>query len=82
VSADAVPEMAAIQVDVERTRAQLGATVDELSQRLDVKTRAKQQVDQVKARLRAQARRRNVQLAAAATAVAGAFVVVRVRRGG
>ena len=74
------PEMAAIQDDVERTRAELGSTVDELAQRLDVKTRAKEQWVDLKVRVKVEARRRKVHLSAAGAALITAFVVRRVRR--
>ncbi|MFS0866747.1 DUF3618 domain-containing protein [Microbacterium sp. 179-B 1A2 NHS] len=37
-----------IEADIERTRNELGATVENLAERLDVKARAKHQVDKVK----------------------------------
>ncbi|WP_205660655.1 DUF3618 domain-containing protein [Amycolatopsis antarctica] len=45
-----------IEADIERTRAELGHTVDALSEKLDVKSQARNKVDDVKQRATEQAR--------------------------
>jgi uncharacterized protein involved in exopolysaccharide biosynthesis len=45
---DAPPEVAALQADIERTRADLAHTVDQLSAKLDVKTRVRNRVAETK----------------------------------
>ncbi|GEM_PF-4522860 len=49
---DASPDQ--IEADIARTREELGETVDQLASALDVKSQAKQQVDQAKVRARQQ----------------------------
>jgi Protein of unknown function (DUF3618) len=46
--ADATPEVAELQADIERTRADLAHTVDELTAKLDVKTRVRTKVAETK----------------------------------
>jgi len=48
ISGDA--KVAALRTDIERTRAELGETVEQLAQKADVKARAKEKVDETKAR--------------------------------
>ena len=48
ISGDA--KVAALRTDIERTRAELGETVEQLAQKADVKARAKEKVEDVKAR--------------------------------
>ena len=50
------PDIAEVQADVEATRAQLGATVDELAARADVKARAEEKVEELKAEAKAKVR--------------------------
>lgn len=47
--ADAPPEVAAIEADIERTREDLAQTVDALAAKLDVKTRVRHRVAETKA---------------------------------
>jgi hypothetical protein len=50
-----LPDEAAIQRDIERTRAELGETVEALAAKLDVKARTEEVVAEAKDRLRAKA---------------------------
>ena len=47
-SADEAPEVAELQADIERTRADLAHTVDQLTAKLDVKTRVRTKVTETK----------------------------------
>jgi hypothetical protein len=47
-SADETPEVAELQADIERTRADLAQTVDQLTAKLDVKTRVRNRVTDTK----------------------------------
>jgi hypothetical protein len=51
VSQGRTPE--AIEADIERTREQLGDTVEALAAKTDVKARAQERVDEIKAKARA-----------------------------
>ncbi|WP_029111734.1 DUF3618 domain-containing protein [Mycobacterium sp. URHB0044] len=62
-----------LQKDIEQTRAELGETISALSDKVDVKARAQQQVDHTKAAVVAQARSNRSALMAAA--VAGVVVI-------
>jgi|1186.fasta_scaffold00412_7 hypothetical protein len=44
----ATPEMAELEADIARTRAELAATVDQLTAKLDVKTRVRHRVTEAK----------------------------------
>jgi hypothetical protein len=64
-------KVAALRTEIEQTRAELGETVELLTQRVDVKARAKEKVDETKARVKekvdetkAQARQSAQQVAA------------------
>jgi ElaB/YqjD/DUF883 family membrane-anchored ribosome-binding protein len=49
------PDVDALRADIKQTRAELGETVQALAAKADVKARAKEQVEQTKQRVRAQA---------------------------
>jgi cobalamin biosynthesis Mg chelatase CobN len=49
------PDVDALKADIKQTRAQLGETVQALAAKADVKARAKEQVEQTKQRVKAQA---------------------------
>jgi uncharacterized protein DUF3618 len=49
----APPDVAALRREIEQTRAQLGATVEALAAKADVKARAQEAVDDAKTRARA-----------------------------
>jgi hypothetical protein len=90
------PDQAELQEEIERTREDLAATIDELTGRLDVKARAQDKVAEVKAQasdqlhhLRDRAtdadgrpRPPVIAVAAALLAAAVTVVVIRRRRGG
>jgi hypothetical protein len=46
------PKVTALRSDIAQTRAELGATVEALTQRVDVKARAKEKVDEAKQKAR------------------------------
>lgn len=48
------PEVAALQADIERTREELAQTVDQLTAKLDVKTRVRETVSETKDRAASQ----------------------------
>ena len=48
------PEVAALQADIERTREELAQTVDQLTAKLDVKTRVRDRVEETRDRAVAQ----------------------------
>lgn len=54
-SSGAKPDVDALRAEIKQTRAELGETVQALAARADVKARAKEQVEQTKQRVRAQA---------------------------
>jgi len=54
---DTAPEVAALQADIERTRADLADTVDQLAAKLDVKTRVRNRANETKDNLTLQLRR-------------------------
>ena len=56
-SADETPEVAELQADIERTRADLAQTVDQLTAKLDVKTRVRNRVSDTKETATGQLRR-------------------------
>jgi len=49
------PDVDALKADIKQTRAELGETVQALAAKADVKARAKEQVEQTKQRVKAQA---------------------------
>jgi cobalamin biosynthesis Mg chelatase CobN len=49
------PDVDALKADIKQTRAELGETVQALAAKTDVKARAKEQVEQTKQRVKAQA---------------------------
>lgn len=63
-----------LTAEIEAKREHLGATVDELSERLDVKKQAKEKVDHAKDQVGGLAHRRDVRAGAAAAAAAGLLV--------
>jgi hypothetical protein len=72
-------ETEALRREIERTRAELGATVEALSHKADVKTQAREKVENAKENVQAQARERPVAPVAAGIAVA-LVVLLLVRR--
>ena len=54
-SSGAKPDVDALRAEIKQTRAELGETVQALAAKADVKARAKEQVEQTKRRVRAQA---------------------------
>lgn len=76
------PEMLEIQRDVVATRIELGATVDELTRRMDVKSRVRQHVTVLAENARTELRRHRAQLAAGGAAAVGLLLVIRARRHG
>jgi cobalamin biosynthesis Mg chelatase CobN len=54
-SSGAKPDVDALRAEIKQTRAELGETVQALTAKADVKARAKEQVEQTKQRVRAQA---------------------------
>jgi len=70
-------DRAAIKADIERQRADLGATVAALSERLDVKTRATQRITALADDVKATAKQRPEVLAGA---IAGLLAVLMVAR--
>jgi hypothetical protein len=73
-------DQAALQADIERTREDLARTVDELTERLDVKARFQDKVTEVKHDAVEQARRPPV-IAAAAGVLLAVVILVVLRRG-
>ena len=74
-------ETEALRREIERTRAELGETVEALSHRADVKTQAREKVEHAKQNVQAQAREKPVAPIAAGIAVALiALVIIRRRR--
>lgn len=63
-----------LEAEIEAKRERLGATVDELSERLDVKKQAQEKVAETKAQVSTLAGRREVRAGAAATVAAGLLV--------
>jgi ElaB/YqjD/DUF883 family membrane-anchored ribosome-binding protein len=74
-------ETEALRREIEQTRAELGATVEALSHKADVKTQAREKVEHAKQNVQAQAREKPVAPIAAGIAVALlALLVIRRRR--
>ena len=74
-------ETEALRREIERTRAELGATVEALSHKADVKTQAREKVEQAKQNVQTQARERPVGPIVAGIGVAlVALFIVRRRR--
>ena len=67
-------ETEALRREIERTRAELGATVEALSHKADVKTQAREKVEHAKQNVQAQARERPV--GSIAAGIAAAVVVL------
>jgi Protein of unknown function (DUF3618) len=65
--------------DIERTRAELGATVEALSRKADVKAQAREKVEHAKESFQAQTRDRSVAPLAAGIAV-GIVALLLIRR--
>lgn len=63
-----------LTAEIEAKREHLGATVDELSERLDVKKQAKEKVGHAKEQVGGFAHRRDLRTGAAAAAAAGLLV--------
>ena len=63
-------ETEALRREIERTRAELGATVEALSHKAEVKTQAREKVEHAKQNVQAQARERPVGPIAAGIAAA------------
>jgi hypothetical protein len=75
------PTVAELRAEIQQTRADLGETVQALAAKADVKARALDQVEQVRARVRRSAGPVPVALVLAGlVAVAGVILVVRGRR--
>jgi uncharacterized protein YjbJ (UPF0337 family) len=53
-AAPAKPDLVALRAEIAQTRADLGETVQALAAKVDVKARAREQVEQTKAKVRAQ----------------------------
>lgn len=80
---DTTPSAAELRAEVERTRQELGETVDALTHRLDVKARVRRRVDRTRASLtRSVTRdpRRTAIVAGAVGVLGGAVVLIMVRR--
>lgn len=75
-------ETADLRTDIERTREELGETVEELARKADIKGRARERAAELKARVRdsAQRTKERVSSAAAQRHATGEKVPVRVRR--
>jgi type VI protein secretion system component VasF len=71
-------ETEALRREIERTRAELGATVEALSNKADVKTQAREKVEHAKQNVQEQARERPVVPVAAG--IAAALVVLLIIR--
>jgi hypothetical protein len=71
-------ETEALRREIERTRAELGATVEALSHKADVKTQAREKVEHAKQNVQAQARVGPVVAGIAVALVA--LLIVRRRR--
>jgi ElaB/YqjD/DUF883 family membrane-anchored ribosome-binding protein len=54
-SSEAKPDVDALRAEIKQTRAELGETVQALAAKADVKARAKDQVEQTKQKVKAQA---------------------------
>jgi type VI protein secretion system component VasF len=67
-------ETDALRREIERTRAELGATVEALSHKADVKTQAREKVEHAKQNVQAQAQERPI--APLAAGIAAALVVL------
>jgi type VI protein secretion system component VasF len=63
-------ETEALRREIERTRAELGATVEALSHKADVKTQAREKVEHAKQNVQAQAQERPIGPIAAGIAAA------------
>jgi type VI protein secretion system component VasF len=74
-------ETEALRREIERTRAELGATVEALSHKADVKTQAREKVEHAKQNVQSQARQRPVgQVAAGIAAAVVVLWLIRRRR--
>ena len=69
-----------IRADIERTRERLGETVEALADKADVKTHAKEKVDEVKTNVTETARSNAVPAAVAVVALVAVVVLLK-RRG-
>lgn len=70
-----------LRAQIEATREELGETVEALAHKADVKARAKERVDEVRAEARQLPRRHSRELAIAGGAVAVIAVALLARRG-
>ncbi|BCJ41606.1 hypothetical protein GCM10010168_53960 [Actinoplanes ianthinogenes] len=75
----AKPDLVALRAEIKQTRAELGDTVQALAARTDVKARAREQVVQVRERVRVN-QTPLVLVAAGLAAVVGVILIVRGRR--